>query len=72
MHSIPACQYYGYLGLYNLAYIFDDSLMATIAVVTLGRRKLQERAGRWLKLASGTVMIALALLLLLKPDWLLP
>jgi glutaredoxin len=70
LHPMPAWQYYGYLGLYNLAYIFDDSLMVAIAVVTLGRRKLQERAGRWLKLASGTVMMALGLALLLKPDWL--
>ena len=28
-------------------------------VITLGRRKLQERAGRWLKLLSGVVMLAL-------------
>ena len=72
LHPMPAWQYYGYLGLYNLAYIFDDSLMVTIAVITLGRRKLQERAGRWLKLASGTVMMGLGLVLLLKPDWLVP
>lgn len=65
-------EYYSYLGLYNLAYIFDDSLMVTLAVITLGRRKLQERAGRWLKLASGTVMAGLGMALLLKPDWLIP
>jgi hypothetical protein len=32
--------------------------------------KLQERAGRWLKLLSGSVMILLGLLLLLRPRWL--
>lgn len=72
LHPLPMWKYYSYLGLYNMAYIFDDSLMVTIAVVTLSRRKLQERAGQWLKLASGTVMVALGLLLLLKPDWLVP
>jgi threonine/homoserine/homoserine lactone efflux protein len=56
--------------LYNLAYILDDSLMVIIAVVTLSRRKLQERAGRWLKLAGGAVMLSLGLVLILKPDWL--
>lgn len=50
MQQLPTWEYYGYLGLYNLAYILDDSLMVTIAVVTLSRRKLQEHAGRWLKL----------------------
>ena len=71
LQQMPAWEYYSYLGLYNLAYIFDDGLMVTIAVVTLSRRKLQERAGRWLKLVSGTVMVGLGVLLLMKPEWLL-
>ena len=70
LQQMPSWEYYGYLGLYNLAYIFDDSLMAMIAVVTLSHRKLQERTRRWLKLMSGTVMVALGGLLLMKPDWL--
>ncbi len=67
----PSWEYYGYLGLYNLAYIFDDAIMVTIAVVTLSRRKLQERTGRWLKLISGLVMAALGVVLLLQPKWLI-
>ena len=71
LQRLPMWEYYSYLGLYNLAYIFDDSLMVTIAVVTLGRRKLQERAGRWLKLTSGLVMAGLGAVLLLQPNWLI-
>ncbi len=71
MQQLPTWQYYAYLGLYNLAYIFDDTLMVTIAVITLSRRKLQEQAGRWLKLASGLVMAGLGAVLLLQPEWLL-
>ncbi len=63
--------YYGYLGLYNLAYIADDALMVTIAVVTLSHHKLQEREGRWLKLISGLVMLGLGLLLLFAPYYLI-
>jgi glutaredoxin len=70
MQQLPTWEYYGYLGLYNLAYILDDSLMVTIAVVTLSRRKLQESAGRWLKLTGGAVMLSLGLVLILKPEWL--
>jgi cytochrome c biogenesis protein CcdA len=70
LHRLSAWQYYGYLALYNLAYIADDALMVTIAVLTLGRRKLQEREGRRLKLISGIVMLVLGLLLILKPKWL--
>ncbi len=66
--SLAAWQYYGYLGLYNVAYIFDDTLMVVVAVITLGRHKLEEREGRWLKLVSGAVMIGLGMLLLVKPE----
>ena len=68
--ALPGWAYYGYLALYNLAYMADDSLMLAIAVVTLSGQKLQERGGRWLKLLSGIVMLALGLILLLRPDWL--
>jgi thiol-disulfide isomerase/thioredoxin len=59
-----------YIGLYNLAYIADDSVMVTLAVVTLSRRRLAESAGRWLKLVSAVVMLALGSLLLFRPEWL--
>lgn len=67
--SLP--QYYAYLLLYILGYIADDSLMVAIAVVTLGSRKLTEQSGRWLKLISGGVMLALAGVMLLRPDLLM-
>jgi len=70
IQQLPTWEYYGYLGLYNMAYILDDGLMVTIAVITLTRRKLQERAGRWLKLTGGAVMLSLGLVLILKPEWL--
>lgn len=66
----PAWKNYAYLGLYNVAYMFDDSVMVIIAVVTLGKRKLQEKEGRWLKLVSGSLILILGLLLLFKPEWL--
>lgn len=64
--------YYGYLLLYNLAYIFDDALVVGIAVYTLSRTKLQERQGRWLKLVSAVVIIGLGLALLIAPERLAP
>ncbi len=62
--------YYAYLGLYIVGYIADDSLMVGIAVYTLSRSKLTEETGRWLKLLSGIVMLALGLTLILRPEWL--
>jgi glutaredoxin len=68
MHGLSRLEHYGYLALYNVAYMADDTLMVVIAVITLGHRKLTERGGRWLKLLSGAAMIGLAAILLLRPD----
>jgi threonine/homoserine/homoserine lactone efflux protein len=69
-HDLTPAARYGYLALYIAGYIADDALMVTVAVAALGNRKLSERGGRWLKLASGAVMIALGLAMLLRPEWL--
>lgn len=69
--GLPPAAHYGYLGLYIVGYLTDDALMVTLAVVALGRRKLTEDAGAWLKLLSGVVMFALGAVLLLRPEWLL-
>lgn len=69
-YPLDTFSYYGYLFLYILAYVADDSVMVAIAVATLGQRRLQEREGRWLKLLSGAVICVLGALLVLAPDWL--
>jgi hypothetical protein len=71
LRQLPWWTYYGYLGLYNVAYMLDDGVMLILAVVTLGRRKLQEKAGRWLKLLSGIVMLGLGAVLIAQPAWLM-
>lgn len=68
--DLPAPEYYGYLGLYNVAYMADDTLVLIVAVVTLGKHKLQERGGRVLKLLSGVVMLTLGAIMLVAPRWL--
>lgn len=70
MQNYPAWLNYSYLLLYILAYMFDDSLMVTLVVVTLGKHRLQETGGRILKLISGVVIFAIGLLMLFKPEWL--
>jgi len=61
---LGTASYCGYLLLYDCAYVLDDVIVLTIGVVTLSRRRLQEREGRWLKLVSGVVMIGLGAYLL--------
>lgn len=69
--GLSPAAHYGYLGLYIVGYIADDSVMVGIAVLALGSGKLGERGGQALKLLSGVVMLVLGVVLLLRPKWLL-
>ncbi|MBD2549306.1 NrdH-redoxin [Microcystis elabens FACHB-917] len=68
--DLPAAAHYAYLGVYIVGYIADDTLMVGAAVLALSSDKLTEAGGRWLKLISGAVMLALGAALLLRPGWL--
>jgi glutaredoxin len=61
---------YAYLGLYILAYMFDDALMVAAVVWSFSKFRLQETGGRWLKLLSGLAILVLGLVMLLRPEWL--
>lgn len=65
LQQLSSLGYYGYLALYDLAYMLDDVIVLSIGVFTLSQRRLQEREGRWLKLISGMVMVGLGVYLLL-------
>jgi uncharacterized membrane protein HdeD (DUF308 family) len=69
--DLPRPTYYGYLALYNAAYVFDDMVVLGLVTITLSRPALRERAGRWLKLVSGAVMVVLGAVLLLRPSLLM-
>lgn len=68
LNDLSTSTYYGYLALYNLVYVVPLLLIVGGFVWTLGSRKLSESEGKFLKLMSGTMMLGLGLLLLLKPD----
>ncbi|MDO8312309.1 MAG: glutaredoxin family protein [Sideroxyarcus sp.] len=64
LQQLDSLSYYGYLLLYDLAYMLDDVIILAIGVITLSQHRLQEKEGRWLKLISGLVMVALGVYLL--------
>jgi hypothetical protein len=70
LQQLPAWKNYAYLSLYIVGYMFDDSLMVIAFLITLSHRKMREAEGRWLKLISGIVVLALGLAMLFRPDWL--
>lgn len=60
--------YYAYLALYNVVYVLPLLAIVLVFTYTLGARKLTERQGRQLKFLSGVMMLALGLVLLLRPQ----
>ena len=64
LRQLDGATYYGYLLLYNLMYMLDDIVVLAIGVTTLSQRRLQEKEGRFLKLAAGLVMLGLGIYLL--------
>jgi hypothetical protein len=67
LRELPGWLYYGYLGLYNLAYVVPLLIIVILFSVTLGSHKLSEFEGRLLKLLSGMMMLVLGLVLLFQP-----
>jgi glutaredoxin len=65
LKQLDTVSYYGYLLLYNLAYMLDDLIILSIGVITLSQHRLQEKEGRWLKLISGLTMVGLGIYLLI-------
>ena len=70
LNELSSLQYYLYLGLYNLVYIIPLLVIVVLFTLTMGSRKLSEQSGRLLKLLSGSMMLGLGVILLLKPEWL--
>ena len=68
--DVSGAAFYGYLALYNLAYIFDDAIMVFAATWALSSRRLSMEGGRWLKGLSGLALLALSLVLIFRPGWL--
>lgn len=54
--------------LYMVVFLLDEVAIFAAAVLTMRAIKLQERQGRLLKLAGGTVMLALAATMAVRPE----
>ncbi|BDV44623.1 membrane protein [Geotalea uraniireducens] len=67
LHRLSTGGYYLYLAFYNLVYVVPLAVIVGLFVVTLGSRKLSEWQGRLLKLISGSMMLCLGAVLLIRP-----
>ncbi len=60
-----------YLLLYLLFFMADDIIIFVIAMKTTQLTGISTKYSRWAHLVGGIVMIALAILMVLKPEWLM-
>ena len=65
LQHLDSLSNYGYLLLYDFAYMLDDIIVLTIGVITLNQSRSTEPKWRILKLISGLVMVGLGVYLLL-------
>lgn len=67
-NGVSTAQAVGLFGLYMVPFLIDELVVFGLAVATLRASKLQERQGRLLKLVAGTMMLALAVTVLVRPE----
>jgi cytochrome c biogenesis protein CcdA/thiol-disulfide isomerase/thioredoxin len=65
--GVAGAEFAGLLALYLLIYVLDELAVFAVALTTLRVTGLQEGHGRGLKLLGGTVMLALAVVLIAAP-----
>lgn len=67
-HGLGVGARFGYLALYNLAYVVPLAAIVAVYAVAVRKLALGERGARWLKGLSGLLLFAFGLLLLVAPE----
>jgi cytochrome c biogenesis protein CcdA len=68
LHEPTTAGRYFYLAAYNLIYVLPLAAIVVACARTLGKKQIDERQGRLLKLLSGVMMLELGGLLLIAPQ----
>lgn len=69
--KLSSWQYYAYLVLYILIFMLDDLFVFFTAMITLKAVGLEGKYSRYSHLIGGILILAIGLLMLLKPEWLM-
>ena len=70
--NLATSQYYFYLFVYVLFYMIDDFIIFVVAVLTLRITNVSEKYLKIIKLISGILLLILGLIIIFKPDLLVP
>jgi hypothetical protein len=71
IQNMTGIEYFMYLLLYLLFFIADDIIIFVIAMKTTQLTGISTKYSRWAHLIGGIIMIFLAILMVLKPEWLM-
>ncbi len=68
LQQVSTASKYLHMALYNIYYVIPLGLIVGGFVITMGKRQLDEKHARVLKLISGGLMLGLGLILILYPE----
>ncbi|MFP5221070.1 MAG: hypothetical protein ACLGSA_02135 [Acidobacteriota bacterium] len=71
LNDLPGWQYHAFLMLYIAVFLLDDAAIFIAAMVTLKVAGLSGRYSRASHLVGGVVLVAVGVLLIFKPEWLM-
>ncbi len=66
-HGVTRFEFALHLLLYMVLYQFDELIIFLVVVVTMKSKRMEEKHGQVLKLFSGCLMVALSIVMIVKP-----
>ncbi|RJX32050.1 MAG: hypothetical protein C4516_05280 [Oxalobacter sp.] len=71
LNNLSSWQYHAYIGLYVLVFMLDDLLIFTGAMLAMEVTGLGTRYSRWARLFGGVILMAVGVMMIAKPEWLM-
>jgi len=71
LNPLSTLSYYLYLFLYTFIFMLDDLIIFSIAVITLSKIGFTDKYNYWATLIGGLLILALGILLIFKPEFLM-
>ena len=71
LNELNILQYILYMTIYMIAYLFDDIVVFTVAMITLKLTGITNKYNKYSHLIGGLIMLVIGLLMIFKPEWIM-
>ena len=71
LNKLSAPMYMLYMIIYIIAYMLDDIIVFSIAMITLKMTGITNKYNKYSHLIGGIIMLVIGLLMLIKPEWIM-